>query len=70
MKDSPMSEKISASDITWQQVVVCIALLVAVVAAYKLFGEIPAGVLLILSSITNFLLGRPAPKHDTKGGAS
>lgn len=59
------AEKITDNHITWQQVVICVALLVAVVAAYKLFGEIPAGVLLILSNLTNFLLGRA---HSRRSG--
>jgi Na+/H+ antiporter NhaC len=53
-----MPGQIEVKNLTWQQVVICCALLVAVVGAYKLFGELPAGVLLVLSSITNLLLGR------------
>jgi Na+/H+ antiporter NhaC len=53
-----MTEKIDVKNLTWQQVTICCALLVAVIGAYKLFGEIPAGVLLVISSIVNLLLGR------------
>jgi hypothetical protein len=53
----------SIRNLTWQQVVVCLALLVAVVAAHKLLGDLPAGVLLVVSAIVNLLLGRdPADK--------
>lgn len=57
---------IDVKNLTWQQVTICCVLLVAVIAAYKLFGDIPAGVLLVVSSVTNLLLGRV----ETKGGAS
>ncbi len=50
----------SVRNLTWQQVIVCVAMLAAVVVAYKLFGELPAGVLLVLSGIVNALLGRVA----------
>ena len=59
-----MTEKIDIKNLTWQQVTLCAVLLIAVVGAYKLFGEIPAGVLLIVSSIVNLLLGRT----NAKGG--
>lgn len=52
------------SNLTWQQVVVCALLLGSVVGAYKLFGEVPAGVLLVVSSVVNLLLGRAAPAKD------
>jgi Na+/H+ antiporter NhaC len=61
-----MPGNIDVKNLTWQQVVLCIALLASVVGAYKLFGEIPAGVLLVISSIVNLLLGRA----DNKGGQS
>jgi hypothetical protein len=54
----------SIRNLTWQQVTVCIALLVGVVAAYELLGELPAGVLLVVSAIVNLLLGR-APVERT-----
>ena len=49
---------LSIRNLTWQQVIVCLGLLAAVVGAYKLFGELPAGVLLVVSAIVNLLLGR------------
>jgi len=52
----------SLRNLTWPQVVVCVALLAAVIGTYKLFGEIPAGVMLVFSSVITFLLGRPAPE--------
>ena len=57
----------SVRNLTWQQVTVCVAMLAAVVVAYKLFGELPAGVLLVLSGIVNLLLGR-APLGDKPDG--
>lgn len=45
-------------NLSWQQVVVSLALLAAVVVAYKLFGELPAGVVLVISGVVNLLLGR------------
>jgi Na+/H+ antiporter NhaC len=59
-----MSEKIDIKNLTWQQVALCLILLASVMGAYKLFGEIPAGVLLVVSSVVNLLLGR----SDSKGG--
>lgn len=56
---------IDVRSVTWQQVAICTVLLVAVIAAYKLFGEIPAGVLLVISSVTNFLLGRAPDSKDS-----
>lgn len=57
----------SFKNLTWPQAALCIALLASTVAAYKLFGEAPAGVLLVLSSVTNLLLGREsAPAESTK----
>lgn len=53
----------SAKNLTWQQVVVCLGLLASVVGAYKLFGEVPAGVLLVVSSVINLLLGRGLPEN-------
>jgi hypothetical protein len=58
---------IDVRNLSWQQVAICSVLLVAVIGAYKLFGELPAGVLLVVSSITNLLLGRTssAPEKET-----
>jgi Na+/H+ antiporter NhaC len=53
-----MTEKIDVKNLTWQQVILCLGLMLAVMGAYKLFGELPAGVLLVISSIVNLLLGR------------
>jgi Na+/H+ antiporter NhaC len=63
-----MPEKIDVKNLTWQQITLCAVLLVAVIAAYKLFGELPAGVLLVVSSIVNLLLGRTdaTPKGGDK----
>lgn len=47
-------------NLTWQEVVICVALLAAVVGAYKLFGEVPASVMLVISGVVNLLLGRSA----------
>ncbi len=58
----------SFRNLTWQQVTVCVAMLTAVVVAYKLFGELPAGVLLVLSGIVNLLLGRAPTKPDANDG--
>jgi hypothetical protein len=44
-----------------------VALLGAVVAAYKLLGELPAGVLLVVSGIINLLLGRRPPGNGSNG---
>lgn len=57
-------------NLTWQQVVVSLALLAGVVAAYKLFGELPAGVLLVLSGVVNLLLGRRSRASDRCDGSS
>jgi len=62
------STGIDVRNISWQQTVIAVALLGAVIAAYKLFGEIPAGVLLVISSVTNFLLGRADAKDTNKDG--
>lgn len=58
---------IDIRNLSWQQVAICSVLLVAVIGAYKLFGELPAGVLLVVSSITNLMLGR-APADPNKDG--
>ena len=58
----------SIQNLTWPQVVLCIALLAATVTAYRLLGEVPAGVLLVVSSLVNFLLGRPS-SGDAKGAS-
>jgi len=55
---------IGVRNLTWQQVLVCVALLAAVIIAYKLFGELPAGVLLVISGIVNLLLGRRPPPEN------
>jgi hypothetical protein len=60
----------SIRNLTWQQAILCVALLGAVVLAYKLFGELPAGVLLVLSGIVNLLLGRNPPRPPSDGGAA
>lgn len=49
---------LSFHNLTWQQVIVCVALLGAVVGAYKLFGEVPAGVMLVITGVVNLLIGR------------
>ena len=49
---------LDVKNLTWQQLVLCTVLLVSVIVTYKLFGDIPGGVLLVISSITNLLLGR------------
>ncbi len=53
---------LNQAEITWSQVAICVALLAAVIVAHKLFGDLPAGVLLVLSSVTNLLMGRPKEK--------
>lgn len=59
--------QVDVKNLTWQQVAICCVLLVAVIGAYRLFGEIPGGVLLVISSITNLLLGRvEAQKEASK----
>src|SRR4051812_586957 len=60
----------SIRNLTWQQVILSLALLAAVVGAYKLFGELPAGVLLVISGIVTLLLGRSPPKPPSDGGAA
>ena len=55
----------SFKNLTWPQVALCLGLLAATIVAYKFFGEAPAGVLLVLSSVTNLLLGR-APEEGLK----
>lgn len=57
----------SARNLTWQEVAVCLGLLGGVVVAYKMFGELPAGMLLVISGVVNLLLGRGPPKPP-KGG--
>lgn len=59
-----MTEKIDVKNLTWQQVALCGVLVASVMGAYKMFGELPAGVLLVISSIVNLLLGRT----NAKGG--
>ena len=56
---------LDVKNLTWQQLALCSVLLVSVIATYKLFGDIPGGVLLVISSITNLLLGRVEVKKDT-----
>ena len=51
-------------NLSWQQVVIFVACLATVVVAYKLFGEIPAAIALLLSSTVNFLLGRQDPPQS------
>lgn len=55
-----MSEKIDVKvqNLSWQQVAVSAVLLIAIIASYKLFGDLPAGILLVVSSVVNLLLGR------------
>ncbi len=48
----------SFKNLSWEQVVLSLGLLFAVIAAYKLLGEVPAGVLLVFSSVVNLMLGR------------
>lgn len=48
----------SFKNLTWQQVALCLGMLAATIAAYKLFGAEPAGLLLLVTSITNLMLGR------------
>ena len=60
----------SIRNLTWQQVIVSLALLAAVVVAYKLFGELPAGVLLVISGVVNLLLGRDPPRPPNGGNGS
>jgi Na+/H+ antiporter NhaC len=57
---------VSSRNLTWQQVIVSIALLASVVGAYELFGEIPASVALVISQIVNLLLGRDPPRHPDR----
>ena len=66
VKESPVTEKIDVKNLTWQQVALCLGLMIAVMSAYKLFGELPAGMLLVISSIVNLLLGRT---NASGGGA-
>lgn len=54
----------SLRNLTWQQVVVCLALLASVVGAYELFGDLPAGVLVVVSAVVNLLLGRDPPNDQ------
>jgi hypothetical protein len=53
--------------LTFPQVALCAVLLAGVIATYKLFGEAPAGVMLVLSSVINLLLGRSA--SPSEGGS-
>lgn len=63
-----MSEQIDVKNLTWQQVALCMCLMLSVMGAYKMFGELPAGVLLVLSSITNLMLGRTSVAAPPNGG--
>lgn len=56
---------ISLANLTMPQAVVCVALVAATVTAYKLFGEVPAAVTLVVSSVLNLLIGREAAPSVT-----
>lgn len=54
----------SLKNLTVPQAMICIALLAAVITTYKLFGEVPAGLMLAISSLINLLLGRTQDKPN------
>lgn len=58
-------------NLTWQQVVVLVACLAAVLVALKFFGNEAAGVTAVVSTVLTFLLGRdpPAPPTPPTDGA-
>lgn len=62
-----MPDKIDVKNLTPQQIALCAILLIAVITSYKLLGEMPAGVLLVVSSIVNLLLGRTSASDKEVG---